>query len=148
MNLIQYAIASIVDANTGYVQSTHNRQGRQALGVQGSLAGFNGQLANYLQRGAHVIDQALAGLQKQQAKRRNLKQLSALNNHLLEDIGLTRADIQAAELGQVDLDGLERIRLARRDDKTARSRRNIATHSVAISGKAVNEANFAAVKCA
>lgn len=106
MNMFQFAIASIVDANTG------NGLVHGASGHDYSSFEKHGRLI----RSRSVIDLARAiesriaeFVRSRRAKarqRRDLKQLLVLNDHLLEDIGLQRSDLQQVQFGAIGLEEL------------------------------------------
>ena len=145
MKHLQFAIASIVDANTGYglahggdtrdtAASERNARAIRARSVLASLAAardyFAGLLDNFRSRSI---------------ERRAIAQLSQLNDHYLEDIGLTRGDIGAVQLGQATLAELNENRRARISAEAlefAKSTR-VAT---AVTAGAVNEDSYAEVK--
>jgi uncharacterized protein YjiS (DUF1127 family) len=113
MKHFQFAIASIVDANTGYglvhggdsrdttASERHARaiRARSLLTVLGGLRGYLSGLADAFRTSS--------------IERRAIAQLSQLNDHYLEDIGLTRGDIGAVETGQASLADLNENRRAR-----------------------------------
>ncbi len=51
-------------------------------------------------------------------KRRNLHHLARLNDHILEDIGISRGDVIALQMGQLDLPQLEARRAENRSTKS------------------------------
>jgi uncharacterized protein YjiS (DUF1127 family) len=107
MKLLQIAVASIVDANTGYglphkggridypakIQRGRSIRARAVVALYGML---KEQLSKAISRyRAHV------------KQRRQLALLGQLNDHQLRDIGFSREDLLAAELGQVTLQQLD-----------------------------------------
>jgi len=154
MKLFNFAIASIVDANTGngisrqFVDqsgskdSGHLQYGREirAKSVPGVLAKIKIAVRQF------VDDSRLAA-----RTRRSNEALSQLSEHILKDIGLTFVDIQDLKSGQTTLEGLN----ARRDqyrDQTARSLRLLQStkrlSSQVVDVDSANQAHYEAAKCA
>ena len=103
MKLFQFAVASIVDANTGnglvhtggridYAAAEHRGRTIRANTVTTLISLIKGQISN-----------AIATYKVRALQRRGLTELSHLDDHLLKDIGLTRADLIAVELGHATL---------------------------------------------
>lgn len=148
MKSLQFAVASIVDANTGHGLA-HNG-GR----IDYAAAARNGRAI----RGKSIIalyrlikaqlGKAFSNYQERAAQRRQLADLAQLDNRLLKDIGLSRGDVIAVELGQVTLQQLDAQR--RNDyrnelpDLTTASQIGEQTLKL----DAVNQAVYAEVKCA
>ena len=148
MKHLHFAIASIVDANTGFGLNhgggnvdyeTGERVARKLRSK--SVHAFFGAIGN-------IVRDAAAAYREKVRERRALAQLSNLNDHYLDDIGLTRGDILAVKLGQTTLDVLDSDRRARLavapldfvDTSTVDDR--------ARKADAVNEAEYGATKCA
>jgi len=113
MKHFQFAIASIIDANTGIglAQGGGNIDYRDAelrsRAIRSkSIRAFFGAI------GAAVRD-TLADYRERARQRRAIEELSHLNDHYLNDIGLTRGDITAVKLGQTSLEILDLDRRAR-----------------------------------
>ena len=99
MNYLQFAIASIVDANTGNglvhggskidyaAAASHGHEIRSK-----SIVALLGQVKLRL-------SSAIAAIRERQAQKRNVHRLAGLNDHILEDIGLSRGDVIALQLG-------------------------------------------------
>ena len=148
MKLLQLAVASIVDANTGYgmahsggridypAQAHHGRTIRAR-----SIATLYGLVKEQLGK-------AISGYHEHLKQRRQLAVLGQLNDHLLRDIGLSRGDLIAAELGQVTLQQLdakrENDKQIELSDLTTGARVDRQTLQLG----AVNEAVYAEAKCA
>jgi uncharacterized protein YjiS (DUF1127 family) len=148
MKLFQYAIASIVDVNTGNGLPLATGHGEKVVDYQGSRRQFASKLVNYLQRVRTGISVARIVLRKRRALKRSLQPLSQLSDHLLEDIGLSRADVLAAENGQIDAAELESRRIENRGNKRINLRQGTATGDNPETRNAFNEAVFARAKCA
>lgn len=149
MRLLTYAIASIVDANTGYglhgsrhfvdpraaVQRAHRIRSNSVHALAGSIRA--------------AIGARIEGLRARLQERRDLKQLIAMNDHLLRDIGLSRGDLIAVELGKKTLAEIYAERRAARGiDGTARPATSAATAAFGHTGEAANEEDYQAQKCA
>lgn len=148
MKLFHYAIASIVDVNTGNgLPLTTGRAEKVAVG-QVSRPALSARIANYLQRVRSGISAARIILRKRRAQKHSLRQLRELDGHLLEDIGLSRADILAAEMGMIDAAELESRRIENRGNKRINLRQGLGTAENAETRHALNEAVFARAKCA
>lgn len=148
MKHFQFAIASIVDANTGYGlphrggKADYETEEKRARALRArSVLDFFGALGS-------SIRETVADYREKSRERRAIDELSRLNDHYLDDIGLTRGDIAAVKLGQTSLEALdsnrrERLAVAPLDfietaDVDNRTR----------AAEAVNEADYGAGKCA
>jgi uncharacterized protein YjiS (DUF1127 family) len=148
MNYFHFAIASIVDANTGH-GLLHNtdridyaaaaRQGRKIRSR--SIAALFGKVKSRLLT-------AIASIRDHQAQRRNLHHLARLNDHILEDIGISRGEVIALQMGQLDLPQLEARRAENRSTNSPQPAAIIRSVGKTIPGNAINEAIFARAKCA
>lgn len=148
MKLFQLAVASIVDANTGYglpykggsidfpAQAQHGRSIR-ARSVAALYARIKEQLNKAISRYRTHVKQ-----------RRQLALLGRLNDHLLIDIGLSREDINAVELGLVTLQQLDEKRTngKRHELKSLPTADRVDQHTLQLS--AINEADYANARCA
>jgi uncharacterized protein YjiS (DUF1127 family) len=148
MNHLHFAIASIVDANTGHglvhntdkidyaAAANHGREIRAK-----SIVALLGQVKRRLSK-------AIAAIRERHTQKRYLAHLSGLNDHILEDIGISRGDVIALQMGQLDLRQLE-ARRAENHSATDLLPAAI-TRSVGstIGRNAFNEAVFAKAKCA
>ncbi len=143
MKLLQFAVASLVDANTGgnyarHVSSfdtadaeRHAREirSRSVIAVARSLGeSLKGIFADYRER--------------REAKRA-LDSLLRLSDHDLDDIGLHRGNLVAVKLGATTLDALNAEREARRNISNAAS-----VERIDESALAGNDADLAAARCA
>ena len=148
MNMFQFAVASIVDANTGNglvhggakidyaAAERHGRRIRSKsfldlLAAIGS--GLGGLISNYRARAK---------------QRRELNVLLKLNDHVLDDIGFTRGDLYAAQVGAIDLVELDNRRHneQRYDLPRMTSPGSIETLEPALD--AINEQVFEQARCA
>jgi uncharacterized protein YjiS (DUF1127 family) len=148
MNYFQFAIASIVDANTGNglvhggtrihcaASAAHGRRIRSR-----SLTALLGAIKDRLST-------ATESIRARHAEKRRIGRLAALNDHILEDIGITRGDVIGLQLGQIDLQQLEAKRSVNR--ATTRKQHPAVIQRVGdkVRLNALNEAVFARAKCA
>ena len=148
MKILQYAIASIIDANTGYGMSLTSEQHHRTLAAQGLLSRIAGLVASYLQYTGLRVARATRAIGQNLRQRRELRRLGSLNEHLLEDIGLARGDLLAAELGQISMAELESRRFGEAGNKPVIKHRNITDASIPQTLEASNESLFATAKCA
>ena len=145
MKLLQFAVASIVDANTGYGYSRNlgntnygaeihhgrNIRSRSALALLRSIGqGF-----------ADSVEQFKARLQQQ----RDLRQLYQLNDHLLRDIGLSTGDLHAVSEGLVSL---EQLNAKRQTAQVIEVNQAVTTVAVKQNLQAANQGQFKQAKCA
>lgn len=143
MKLLHFAVASLVDANTGgnyarHVSSIdtaaaerHAREirSRSVIAVARSLGeSLKGIVADYRER--REAKRALDGLLR-------------LSDHNLDDIGLHRGDLVAVKLGATTLDALNAEREARRIISDA-----VSIERFDESELAVDDADLVAAKCA
>lgn len=148
MNALQYAIASIVEANTGYGLP------RGAASIDYADAGAASRrhhaqaVSKYLQRTGRAISVILYRLRKRRELRRSLRQLSNLSDRLLEDIGFTRGDISAAQSGKMNQAEFEQLRIRNLGEKKIQQRKIVVAGKHASARNAINEAVFEKAKCA
>ena len=114
MKHLQFAIASIVDANTGYGFAGGDT--RNTVELERRAHEIRSRSVHALLRGLRdSIASLLSTIRERSRRRQALAALSGLSDHYLEDIGLTRGDVTAVELGQVTLESLNaerRVRLS------------------------------------
>ena len=154
MKLFNFAIASIVDANTG------NGISRQFIDQSGSKDSGHLQYSREIRAKSvlgvlakikSAVKQFVDDSREAARARRNNEALSQLSEHILKDIGLTFVDIQDLKSGQITLEGLN----ARRDqdrDQSARSLRLLQStklvNSQVVDIDSANQAHFETAKCA
>ena len=148
MKLFQYAVASIVDANTGNGLLHHaNAYDYGALEQRGReirSRSITDLLALIKERLVAAIAVYRDGLKQ----RRDLRALQKLNDHLLQDMGLTRAELYSVELGATTLAELASRRAVASSDRQPGSDRLLRSEPVARELDASNEALFEQKKCA
>jgi len=107
MSILQFAVASLVDANTGNGLVHHDGKIDYAAAEQrGRVIRSNSVRSLF----AAIKSQAgtlLASYREAARERRELNILSQLNDYQLRDVGLTRGDLFAAEMGQVTIAELD-----------------------------------------
>lgn len=148
MNNFQFAIASIVDTNTGYgLPKSRLDSGRGSTKTRARRSALR-TFVDYLQRIRSGITVARIVLRRRRKLKQGMRQLSLLNERMLEDIGLTRGDVIAAQSGEIDQAQLEMRRIQNRDIKPAAMRSATAISSKKVEREAVNDAVFANRRCA
>ncbi len=148
MSTFQFAIASIVDANTGngLVHDSASRgyvaAERQGLKIRAkSIATLFAAIKSSL---AAAIDSYRFAIKQ----RRDLRRLMSLSDHLLEDIGIHRGNLQAVALGISSLDKLNRSNLTTDGDSPTKLKEIKAARRVNQEIDAINERFFEQKKCA
>ncbi len=148
MKLFQYAVASIVDANTGNgLLHYSNAPDYSALERRG-LEIRSRSITDLFARAKTGLVAAVTDYRTGLKQRRDLRSLQRLNDHLLEDVGLTRADLYSVELGATSLAELNANRLSARSDRQLESKRLAGSETVDQKREASNEALFEQRKCA
>lgn len=139
MKLFAFAIASIVDANTGFgldhgggkldygAAERHAREirGKSVIAVIAAIR--------------DGISAAAARVEARAEERREVNRLLALNDHLLRDIGLSREDLLAVRYGATSL--------TRLDAERGTSRQTVKRESP-VAVEAANQEIYALAKCA
>ena len=148
MKALQFAIASIVDSNTGFGLPSGSARIDYAAAEADSRRIRSRKFVNYLQRIRSGITAARYVLRKRRELKRGLRQLSKLDDRMLEDVGFTRGDILAAQSGLMDQAELERQRIGNRDKKRIPQSRVFTADPHSELRNAVNEAVFAKARCA
>jgi len=148
MSTFQFGIASIIDSNTGYGLPHSLSRNVVAASSRGQGRSLSKTVFDYLLRVRSGLSAARIVLRKRRELNRSLRQLSLLNDHMLEDIGLSRGDIIAAQKGLLDRRQLENQRILNRGDGQALLREASRGASDLEDRKAVNEAVYAKAKCA
>jgi len=148
MKLFQLAVASIVDANTGYGlahsdgRTDYSAQARNGRTIRAkSIVALYGLLKEQLGK-------AVSSYREHTKHRRQLALLDQLNEHLLRDIGLSRSDLVAAELGQVTLAQLDAQRHNGKQNELADLPTAGRVDRQTLQLSAINEAVYAEAKCA
>lgn len=147
MKAFHYAIASIVDANTSFgLHRDASVSGYRAAEQHGReiRAKSTINLLASIGRGLAAIP---AALRTYNERKRKIREISALTDRQLDDIGLSRGDIVALQYGMIDLTELESLRIENLGSKRVQLPRAASARHEA-PRHAVNEAVFARAKCA
>lgn len=148
MSLIQFAVASIVDANTGYgLVDNRGRIDHAAAAQRGRTIRSRSIIALYSLI-KDKLGNAFSNYRERAAQRRQLATLGQLDDHLLKDIGISRGDVFAVELGQLTLEQLDAQRRNDYQDELPglATVNRIGQQSLQLD--AVNEADYNEAKCA
>ena len=147
MKLFQFAIASIVDVNTGSGLPLAIGQDKKFAASLGSRPTLGRTLVDYMERLRSGISVARVVLRKRRELKRSLQPISQLSDHLLEDIGMSRGDVQAAEMGEIDLAELKSRHINNQDTRLP-GLRGSNIRKIPENGDALNEEVFAGARCA
>ena len=147
MKPFTFAIASIIDSHTGFglpheTRIDYERIDREARRYRAS------RFINGLIRLRSFFNLLSHHLRKRRALNRSLRELGALNDRMLDDIGFTRGDILAAQSGRIDRQDLERRRVENRGTQRIQFHKTVTTGKNTSPREAFNEAVFARAKCA
>ena len=118
MKSLQFAVASIVDANTGNgLVASSGSIDYAAVERHGRVirAKTVASLVNLIKG---RISSTISTYRTRVLQRRRLAELRRLDDRLLKDIGLTRGDLVAVERGHITLAELSPLRRASRVDET------------------------------
>jgi uncharacterized protein YjiS (DUF1127 family) len=148
MKLLQLGIASIVDSNTGH--GLVHIGGRIDYAVAENNAHYirSKTVTILVQRIGERIATALRSLREGRAHQRGILQLARLNDHLLDDIGLTRGDISAVQTGQIDLQQLAAERRESQHSKPLQLREVQTESHNPVTDYASNDALYTRANCA
>jgi len=148
MKHFQFAIASIVDANTGYgLPHGGGKVGYEAEEKRARALRSRSVHDFFSAIGSSIRD-ILADYRERSRQRRAIDELSRLNDHYLDDIGLTRGDIAAVRLGQTSLEALDSDRRERLAVAPLDTVDTAVVDDRARATDAVNEADYGASRCA
>jgi uncharacterized protein YjiS (DUF1127 family) len=148
MKALQFGIASIVDSNTGH--GLPRIVWRRDFGAAEKNAQHlrSKTVTTLEQRIGEKITTAIRILRERREHKRNIQQLARLNDRTLEDIGLSRGDIGAAQLGQIDLQQLVARRHEPNYGKRLQLRSVRTSNHTPVIDNAGNEALYSGTKCA
>lgn len=148
MKGLHFAIASIVDANTGNgLAQAKGSSDYRAAAVRGRTIRAKSIAALFNSIKARVV-KVIAGFRAVAKQRRDLNSLMNLNDHLLDDIGLTRGDLHAVRLDSTTLDELNAAYVAARRTESSNQFGIAAVDSINDELAANNEQHFDRRKCA
>ncbi len=147
MKLLQFAVASIVDANTDHgLIHTGSRIDYAAAERRGRSIRAK-TVSAQLTRIKTLVTNSVSAYRERARQRRSLVALTRLNDHYLQDIGLSRGDLIAVRLGHVTLEQLNARRYnARREQSLDLVSGDIVNLKQELG--AVNAADYTEAKCA
>lgn len=148
MKTLQFGIASIVDSNTGH-GLPHPGGGIDYSAAENTAHHLPARSVTTLaQRIGARVTTAMRALRERREQHSGIQQLARLDDHMLEDIGFSRADISATQTSQLDLGQLA----AQRREQESMDRltlRKVETGSqIPVTDKAINAALYTPAKCA
>ncbi len=146
MKLFQFAVASIVDANTGYGYAHNLDKIDYNAEIQNSRNIRSQSIAVLLRSFGQWIAASVEAYKIQLQQRRNLRRLYQLDDHLLKDIGLTSEDLNSVASGRVSFDQLNAKHP--HDLLTEGKRAEVRTIAVGQELPAANQDSFSEIKCA
>ena len=145
MKLLQFAVASIVDANTGQgLAHEVNHYGYAASARNGRVIRAKSIAALYRQIKVRVGN-AISGYREHANRQRQNAALAKLDDRLLKDIGLSREDIYALQSGAVSIKQVEATRFNHHQSRVLETTR---VDPQALQLDAANETLYAGAKCA
>ena len=154
MKLFHFAIASIVDANTGsginrhFVEQSGSKQSAyEQVGQEIRAKSVLDLLANIKSAFKQYINDSRAAARAI----RDTAEITQLSEHQLNDIGLTWVDIQDLKSGQITLEALNTRRDQYRDQAARNSRLSQLSTRVTtrvIDIDSANQAEYETAKCA
>jgi uncharacterized protein YjiS (DUF1127 family) len=147
MKPLHFAIASIVDANTGFGLDQGSERIDYARAEHEARSLRSRSFTRFLGSIGEGIAAGIARLRQYSEHRRGVNQLAALSDHHLEDIGVSRGDVIALQLNQIDTAELETRRIANRS-KTRVQLSKLHNQVNRKARHAINDAIFASAKCA
>ncbi len=148
MNMFEFAIASIVDANTGNGLPHINGSRDYAAAER---HGRKIRSKSIVDRFTQIRSRSTAAFNSYRTKARqdrDLRQLMSLCDHLLEDIGIHRGDLHALQLGITTFDELNGSRQSVNHGKLAKLGYVTADERTSGNLDASNEPFFDQKKCA
>ena len=148
MKLLQLAVASIVDANTGYGLANNGGRIDYPAQAQHGRSIRAKSISALYELVKEQLGKAISGYRVQLKQRRRLVVLGQLNDHLLRDIGLSRGDLIAAELSLVTLQQLDAKRRNGKQEDLAELTTAVRVDRKTLHQSAINEAVYAEAKCA
>ena len=148
MKLLQLAVASIVDANTGYGMAHSGGRIDYPAQIRHGRTIRARSIAALYSLVKEQLSKAISSYHEHVKQRRQLALLGQLNDHLLRDIGLSHGDLIAAELGQVTLQQLDAKRGNDKQNELSDLTTAARVDRQTLQLGAVNEAVYAEAKCA
>jgi uncharacterized protein YjiS (DUF1127 family) len=148
MKLLQFAVASIVDANTGNGLAHNEGRIDYATAAQHARTIRSKSITALYSLFKDKLDNAFSSYRERALKQRQLADLAQLDDHLLKDIGLSRGDVFAVQLGQVTLEKLKAQRRSGSQDELPGLTTIDQFGQQSLQLDAVNEAVYSEAKCA
>ena len=143
MKLLQFAVASLVDANTGGDYARHVSSIDTAAAERHAREIRARSVIDVARSLGDSLQAVLAEYRERREAKRELDNLLRLSDYNLADIGLHRGDLIAVKLGATTLEALNAEREARRNISSSASIERIDESSFA-----GNDAGLAAARCA
>ena len=148
MKLFTLAIASIVDVNTGHGLSGSHRVIDSNSAIDHGLAIRSRSVGGVFSALKSALARRLRGFRARARERRDLRRLMSMNDRLLKDIGITRGDLMAVEMGAASLADLNAERQAAQRSADVGTGPAVATRKLAVTGNAANQQSYVEKKCA
>ena len=147
MNMFQFAVASIVDVNTGNGLLHGGSQARTGESLAGTRYPAGKGFTDRFHAVGRRIVAWLESYRQKASLRRDIQALLHMSDRQLDDIGLHRADLEAVAAGFMTLAELE----AEREQRRGGLGHNLAAATLtrpAARLEASNDRYFAAAECA
>jgi uncharacterized protein YjiS (DUF1127 family) len=148
MKHLPFAIASIVDANTGFGLSHGGGKIDYRAAEQHERAIRAKSIITLFTAVKQRIGIAVEAYRVRVQAGRDLQKLLNLNDRMLNDIGLTRGDLASVQYGAVTLKQLDAERKALRQVTDQHVTTSIRVEKVNQAQEAVNQELYAEAKCA
>ena len=148
MKLFTFAIASIVDANTGYGLSADHRSNDIGTADKRGSEIRSRSILDLFSAIKTRFEPFLDGYRARARERRDLADLMRLNDRMLRDIGIQRGDLLAVKMGGLSLQELHRRHEAERQARLEAIDDSIQITRVDIREEAANARRFENQKCA
>ena len=148
MKHFSFAIASIVDANTGFGLSHSGRKIDYRVAERHGLAIRAKSIIALFGAIKQRIGVAVEAYRVRAQARRDLQKLRNLSDRMLKDIGLTRGDLASVQYGAVTLKQLDAERKASHQVAGQHVTTSTRVEKVNQAQEAVNQALYAEAKCA
>ena len=143
MKSLQFAVASLVDANTGGDLARHVSSIDTAQAERYAREIRSRSVISAARSLGDSLKNLIADYRERREARRALDSLLRLSDHHLADIGLHRGDLVAVQLGATTLEALNAEREAKRNLTSTASVARIDDRSLA-----GNDADLVAARCA
>ncbi len=148
MKLFTFAIASIVDANTGYGLPANHRSNDIDAAVNRGSEIRSRSILDLFSGIRTRFELLLDGHRARAQERRDLADLMRLNDRMLRDIGIQRGDLLAVKMGSLSLRELHRRHETERQARLEKLDDSLQVGRVDIREEAANAQRFEGQKCA